>query len=456
MGRVKKCLLAFLSVVILISAAAAPASATAVDAANYAATQFGKWITFQDTDTGALYWKNLMSTYLDDGSSDYDAAYSNYVSSNGLQSASSDGAVTISLRGTWWYETNNSTYVTVSSGVSSSLCANFLNTDAAVDFYNGLCECDFTVSSSFVGSLCLPVVNETVGGNLKLMPNANAQYFTLMASTDGGTTYTPMFNADTLSGPYTSTSYLFSPDTLYRLRFLTTAFYCDGSLMVISDGDPALIGNYVDSSASIPSSSRVGNISGTYGYYGDDGNLVVGSDIQIMDEDNDTLYNPVTGDTYSLTDWTYDYSDKSYTCTTDSGNTVNVTYGDDAVTIEDGGTYNVYYYTQSSNLDSGSSGGSSIWDTLAGAIASLFSAFGTVLGGIITGLVNLATQCVTALGSLGGLFAQATASAVSIGGGFLDLLTALFPFIMTDELRTVITLGATLTIGAVVIGRFLL
>ena len=56
------------------------------------------------------------------------------------------------------------------------------------------------------------------------------------------------------------------------------------------------------------------------------------------------MYNPVTGDTSTFTDWTYDYSERSYDLTLDSGNTVTVTYGDEQVTIQEGDTvYNVYY-----------------------------------------------------------------------------------------------------------------
>lgn len=65
----------------------------------------------------------------------------------------------------------------------------------------------------------------------------------------------------------------------------------------------------------------------------------------IVNETNHTVYNPVTNTTTNITDWTYDYSDRSYTVTTDNSTTQTITYGDEYVTIKEGDTiYNIYYY----------------------------------------------------------------------------------------------------------------
>ena len=91
-------------------------------------------------------------------------------------------------------------------------------------------------------------------------------------------------------------------------------------------------------------SSRPGGITGNYGIIGDDGQLTQLEDVTIVNEAGDTIYNPVTGTTSTITDWTYDYSDRSYELTLDTGETVTVTYGDQNVTIQEGDTvYNVYY-----------------------------------------------------------------------------------------------------------------
>lgn len=95
------------------------------------------------------------------------------------------------------------------------------------------------------------------------------------------------------------------------------------------------------------SGSRVGTYSGNFGYYGNDGQLVVGENVKIVDETNNNYYNPTTGTTTPITNWTYDYSDRSYNLTLESGDTVSVTYGDENVIIKEGDTtYNVYYIVQ--------------------------------------------------------------------------------------------------------------
>ena len=95
------------------------------------------------------------------------------------------------------------------------------------------------------------------------------------------------------------------------------------------------------------SGSRVGSITGNFGYYGDNGQLIVAENATIVDETNNTYTNPETGFTSPITNWTYDYSDRSYNLTLESGDTVNVTYGDENVTIKEGDTtYNIYYIVQ--------------------------------------------------------------------------------------------------------------
>ena len=84
--------------------------------------------------------------------------------------------------------------------------------------------------------------------------------------------------------------------------------------------------------------------SGLYGYIGGDGTLYQSTVGTIYNETMNVYQNPVTGDTSGVTNWSYDYIDRSYTLTTDEGDTVTVTYGDENITINDAGTtYNVYY-----------------------------------------------------------------------------------------------------------------
>lgn len=97
----------------------------------------------------------------------------------------------------------------------------------------------------------------------------------------------------------------------------------------------------------VSTDTRVGTFSGNFGYYGDNGQMILAENISIVNETNNTFHNPVTGDTAPVSSWTYDYGDRSYDITLDTGDTVTVTYGDENVTIVQGGnTYNVYYIVE--------------------------------------------------------------------------------------------------------------
>lgn len=90
--------------------------------------------------------------------------------------------------------------------------------------------------------------------------------------------------------------------------------------------------------------SRPTSITGDYGIIGDNGQITKVDTTTIVNETNNTYTNPSTGTTSTITNWTYDYSDRSYDLTLDTGDTVTVTYGDENVTIQEGDTvYNIYY-----------------------------------------------------------------------------------------------------------------
>ena len=84
---------------------------------------------------------------------------------------------------------------------------------------------------------------------------------------------------------------------------------------------------------------------GNYGVVGDNNQITVVEDNSpIVDETNNTYYNVTTGEKKVIQDWSYDYGDRSYDLTLDSGDKVTVTYGDEQITIvENNTTYNVYY-----------------------------------------------------------------------------------------------------------------
>lgn len=92
---------------------------------------------------------------------------------------------------------------------------------------------------------------------------------------------------------------------------------------------------------------------GNYGIVGDDGQIItVTNTTQIIDEGDNIYYNPATGQTYTITDWTYNYDGRIYNITLDTGDTVSVEYGDENITIventvNEGDTivnnYTIYY-----------------------------------------------------------------------------------------------------------------
>lgn len=94
---------------------------------------------------------------------------------------------------------------------------------------------------------------------------------------------------------------------------------------------------------------------GNYGIVGDDGQLtVVTVNDSIINETNNTYYNPATGNSETINNWTYDYSDRSYNITLESGDTVTVTYGDQYITVIEGGdTYIIYYVIDGGCTDPG-------------------------------------------------------------------------------------------------------
>ncbi len=104
----------------------------------------------------------------------------------------------------------------------------------------------------------------------------------------------------------------------------------------------SIIGN-----SSYTPETRVGSITGDYGIIGDNGEITKVDGNVIVDESNNTVYNPVTNTTTNITDWTYDYSTRTYTVTLDTGAKQTITYGDEHVIINEGDTvYNVYYIVQ--------------------------------------------------------------------------------------------------------------
>lgn len=98
--------------------------------------------------------------------------------------------------------------------------------------------------------------------------------------------------------------------------------------------------------------SRPTSITGDYGIIGDNGQIIKIEGDKIVNETNNTIYNLATGETHTMSDWSYNYEDRSYTVTTETGDTITITYGDENVTIKEGDTiYNVYYLVDGSGSE---------------------------------------------------------------------------------------------------------
>lgn len=103
------------------------------------------------------------------------------------------------------------------------------------------------------------------------------------------------------------------------------------------------------SGTDVDSGSRPGSVSGNFGTMNDDSTLNnIGNQV-IVNEANNTFYNPATGQQEPMDSWTYDYATRSYNIVTGDGNTVTVTYGNENLTINNGDvTYNIYYMNDNS------------------------------------------------------------------------------------------------------------
>lgn len=93
--------------------------------------------------------------------------------------------------------------------------------------------------------------------------------------------------------------------------------------------------------------TRFSNLNGSLGYMDSSGKLTLINNTQIINETTNVYYNPITNNTQNITNWTYDYSDRSYHVTFEDNSVTNITYNDEYITINEGDTvYNIYYIVQ--------------------------------------------------------------------------------------------------------------
>lgn len=203
--------------------------------------------------------------------------------------------------------------------------------------------------------------------------------------------------------------------------------------------------------------SRLNSFNGEFGIIGDNGEITKIDNQYIVNETDNSVYNPVTNTTNTFQSWSYDYSSRTYNVTYDNGTTAVITYGDEYVTINEGDTiYNVYYLISEGsgsgpvNPGPGDSSGTGSDDS-SGIWKKLGELIGTVLGGIIEVLESVVSKLLDALVSLAEMLRSGIVDVVttilSIFGevpalfsGFLDFLGLMFPF-LPPEMVTLITFG---------------
>ena len=191
---------------------------------------------------------------------------------------------------------------------------------------------------------------------------------------------------------------------------------------------------------------------GSFGYMDADGQLNASAHGSIFDEGSGLYINPQTGFSADISDWYFDYSSRTYNLTTDTGDTITVTYGDEYVTItENNTTYNIYYITYVNGDDDPSSGTGSGGGTSSGsgdsgsssgglgdALGKLFSLLADFLSGVLSGAISLLTTVV-------GAFLDLLKTLLSFTTVFTDFLASLFPY-MPSEVMTALSAGTIIVV----------
>ncbi len=233
--------------------------------------------------------------------------------------------------------------------ISQQSNSNFLVSFDCSDFpsvYSG-----FSVRASFKN---LPVVGsyQRVGGIYGSSRSVDSKGLVLVTQSSNlsSSAFSHYSSADTTAF-YTITSYSITPRGY--LSFFST--YELPRFEVIPDS--VLVGSDTYNINTRPTSITGGN----YGIVGDNGQITkVEDNSTIINETNNTFYNPATGTTVPIVNWSYDYSDRSYKVTLESGDTATVTYGDENITISqitttEGDTitnnYTIYYLVDGSGSE---------------------------------------------------------------------------------------------------------
>lgn len=323
-------ILALFCCVVTLFSLVVPASASVSDWVDYYAGTFWEYINSLGTQSSwtiAGWWQSVV------GSDDPDTAYSSYVT--GLDSTL--GTYTVTNNGLRLYFSALSAYKLVLNVAGVNFDASrTVGTSANagyVTFNNVYAPFDCTFQ---------------VGYQLSVL---NCNMDQTYASLWSGTVAKSYALHPGLDGSVSLYFYSITPNTLQQV-----------SGFVYVDVVPVTGTVSDNTTADVSSDTRAGSLAGDLYYLGDDGQQIVAKNVTIVDESADTYYNPTTGDITDITNWNYDYSDRSYNVTTTSGDTYTITYGDEYMTVNEGDTVYTYYYAIPSDDSGTTTDDSAGWD----------------------------------------------------------------------------------------------
>lgn len=279
---------------------------------------------------------------------DLSAAYDNYVETLPAQGYTSSGGMIwqptianlselVVLKGVGGYSpspVDSGLYVVSYSGSTFTLNFDCENWPSSRSVYVKVSLSDFPVVGSY-GAI------KDVYGSLRCL-SSSGKYTVFESSSGNLSTLFRHYKLNDVSVLYDVGAFSTSPG----LYLTATATFSLPRFEVIPD--TALSGDTYNINTR-PTSISGGN----YGIIGDNGQITkVEDNSTIINETNNTFYNPATGTTVPIVNWSYDYSDRSYKVTLESGDTATITYGDENITISqitttEGDTitnnYTIYY-----------------------------------------------------------------------------------------------------------------
>jgi len=284
-------------------------------------------------------------------SSDLSAAYDDYVQALPADNINSQGLSEFYITG-WTYEPYNS-YNKIISSLADYPCVDSYNTVSNATYICGTSG-SFTVPQTGQYSIVFPrptLSMETSYSNRGRTYLTGGSYNEVkIGDCDTGFSYKAVLVAGT---QYTIKANLCAGNDSYKENTLCSYRiyrpYVQGSRSLITTDNPDIF-----NTTTRPTSITGGN----YGIVGDNNEITkVQDNSTIINETNNTYYNPATGTKVPITNWSYDYSDRSYKVTLENGDTATVTYGDENISIVENTTvsgdtitnnYTIYYLVEGS------------------------------------------------------------------------------------------------------------